>query len=119
MLTKDCRLILDTILSSDSDKRFQAFRISELSNSLNRNFYAILTACKELEKDGFIELHNCCLKNGQELLEFISLTELGTHYKDYLRSQRLRYIADKWIDFLALIIAAIALVVSVAAFFRP
>ena len=53
------------------------------------------------------------MRTSQEILEAVRLTEFGQNYKAYLREQRVKYLLSKWIDFLALIVAVIALIVAI------
>lgn len=119
MLTKNCRIILDTILALGEEHHFECYRIADLSDRTGISFPQVLAACQELDRDGCANLHFVDLKNGRKIPESVSLTEFGVHYRDYQRAQRLRYIGDKWIDFLALVIASVSLIISIAAFLRP
>lgn len=47
------------------------------------------------------------------------LTQKAIHKKQVTFSMVCSYILDKWIDFLALIVATIALIVAIAAYIRP
>lgn len=57
-------------------------------------------------------------RNGQQIPESITLTEPGLNYKAMLMEQRLAYIADKWVDILASIVAVFSLIVSIIALLR-
>ena len=112
MLSKNCRLILDTILAKGENEKFMSHRIGDLSKEINLPFSSALAACQELEHDGFARIKVIDLPRGPKVYESITLTEKGAHYKDFLLEQRMDYIKDKWIDFLALAISVIALVKS-------
>lgn len=112
MLTKNCRIILDTILALGEEHHFESYRIVDLSDRTGISFPHVLAACKELDQDGFASLQITHLRNGQNIPEAIVLTELGIHYKDFLNAKRNDYFKDKIIDFLALVIAFIALLKS-------
>ena len=47
------------------------------------------------------------------------LSHKGLHYAEFKRIDFQKYLADKWIDFLALIVAAIALIISIVAIAKP
>lgn len=112
MFSKNCRLVLDAILSEGESRAFESHRISDLSNETKLSLPSTLAACQELERDGFAVLKIIQLPHRPPITEGIALTEKGAHYKDYLKDQRIDYIKDKWIDFLALAISLIALVKS-------
>ena len=116
MLTKHCRKVLDTILSLPAHQRLNSFRILDLSEKIGLSFPETLCACKELDRDGLAELHIVYHRNGQQIPESIVLTEPGLNYKALLRAQRLAYIADKWVDILASIVAILASIPSLYSF---
>lgn len=113
MLTKHCRKVLDSILSLPTHQHFGAFRLVDLSAKTGLSFQEVLSACKELDKDGLAELRIIHIMDIQQIPESITLTEPGLNYKAMLRAQRLAYIADKWTDIIACIISIIALIVSI------
>lgn len=112
MRTKNCQLILDYVLSLDESEQLHSHRFLNLSEHTGLSFEQVLVACKELERDSFAEIKYHHLRNGQVMPEAIVLTELGLNYKRHIREQWLSYVTDKWIDFLALIIALVALLKS-------
>lgn len=113
MLTKNCRRILNYILSLTPDRHLKFHSIISLSQDIGISFDHTLSACKELARDGYAELKIIRLSNGQEIVDAIVLTEFGRNYKVHLREQRVQYLFSKWIDFLALIVAVIALIVAI------
>ena len=118
MLTKHCRKVLDTILALPALQRLKSYEIVDLSEETGLSFPETLCACKELDRDGLAELRIVSLRNGQQIAESITLTEPGLNYKAMLRAQRLAYIADKWVDILASIVAVCSLIVSIIALLR-
>lgn len=62
----------------------------------------------QLVKEGFLEYIES--SNGNK--SGVRLTHKGLHYNKYTESKILLYIADKWIDFLALVIAIAAFIQS-------
>ena len=118
MLTKDCRSVLDTVIQMDGDRPFQRHRIAAISEKMGKTFELTLSLCKELERDGFLEIKYLKSRIGSAIPEGVILTEKGRRYKAFLRSQRFDYVKQKWIDFLALVVAAIALAISIAAYIR-
>lgn len=118
MLTKDCRSVLDTVIQMDGDRPFQRHRIAAISEKMGKTFELTLSICKELERDGFVEIKYLSSRVHAAMPESIVLTEKGRCYKAFLRSQTFDYLKQKWIDFLALVVAAIALAISIAAYIR-
>ncbi len=113
MLTKHCRKVLDTILSMPAKQQLDSFRLVDLAAKTGLSFREVLSACKELDKDGMAELRIIDIRGVQQIPESITLTEPGLNYKSILTKQRLDYIADKWTDITACIISVIALIVSI------
>lgn len=113
MRTKNCRCIMDYILSLAPDRQLMYQRITDLSEHTGLSLDQTISACKELAEDRCVELKFLHLRTSQEILEAVRLTEFGQNYKAYLREQRVQYLLSKWIDFLALIVAVIALIVAI------
>lgn len=118
MLTKDCRAVLNTVIQMDGNTPFQQHRIVAIAEKMEQSFELTLSVCKELERDGFLEIRYLKLSNHREIPENVILTEKGRCYKAFLRNQAFDYIKQKWIDFLALVVSAIALIISIAAYIR-
>ncbi len=66
-----------------------------------------LNAIKHLIDEGLIE-HIPSKGN----LSGIKLTHKGVHYKEFSRQKIIEYIADKWIDIIALVVAVAAFIQS-------
>lgn len=118
MLTKNCKVVLNTILSLDKANPFKLYRIADLAKSARLTLDETIAACMELEKDGRAEIR---LIPGirRQIPEYVSLTEYGARYRDEIKERWSAYIWAKWIDFIALIVAIIALIISIAALLRP
>ena len=71
--------------------------VEEFSNALN-----------QLIAEGWAEY--VFTRNGNR--SGVKLTHNGVHYKEYLRREMVRYLADKWVDILALVVAAAAFIQS-------
>lgn len=118
MLTKNCRAVIDTILSLDKSNPFKLYRIADLAIRARLTIEEAMAACLELEQDGRAEVR--LIPNARrQIPEYVSLTEYGARYREELKERRKDYIKAKWIDFFALIVAIIALIISIAAFLRP
>lgn len=115
MLTRTSRAILNKILEleSESERRFQAHRIADLSELLNLDIHQALAACEELSREGYVQVGVLHLRNGQELPEFITLTELGASYKIHRRSPVIKFFLDNLLAFLSWLVAVAALLVSI------
>ena len=82
MLTRNCKLIIDSILSRDETQHFKAYSLRDLCKMTNLSFDNVLSACEELDRDKYATLRILHLPNGQEIRESITLTELGKNYKE-------------------------------------
>lgn len=69
----------------------------------NRN--SLLDMIRFLEESGYVEQINA-KPNGVPI--GVKLTHMGCHWREYRRMEVIKYFEEKWIDFLALVIAVIA-----------
>ena len=113
MLTKNCKTILRYITSLQGLNRFSSISLPDLVKNTGLAHKEVESACKELDKDGLAELKILHFINGHTVLDSITLTEQGLNYKVLIRAQRIKYIADKWTDIIACVIAVISLIVSI------
>lgn len=109
MLTKNCESILDFITSMPAESIFSIYGISYLANKIGISNEEAIAACKNLDKIGFAEIHYTDVGMGK-IPDYITLTEDGAKYKSVLRQKRIDYLSDKWIDFLALVVAIVAFI---------
>lgn len=112
MLSTNCRLILDLILSKGESEKYMSHKISTISKEIDLPSKAVLSACLELEHDDFAVIGRINAYKSPSMPVTIKLTEKGICYKTLLMTERIDYIKDKWIDFLALTISIIALIKS-------
>lgn len=112
MLTKNCRIVLKALNSKANDKfRFGAMDIAELTGM---TFDEASRAAEYLTQQGFLERKTRPDSFVKEYgIELYSLTELGADYKAVACAKRWEYVREKWIDFLAMIVAIVALIVSI------
>ena len=112
MLTKNCKSILNAILSLDQNDWYKAYSVNDLTQLTSLSTDEIYSAVTALEEDGMIQVQYLSFRGCSSVIDSVRLTEQGIHYKDQEKENRLNYLKDKWIDFLALIIALIALLKS-------
>ena len=112
MLTKNCKSILNAILSLDQNDWYKAYSVNDLTQLTSLSTDEIYSAVTALEEDGMIQVQYLSFRGCSSVIDSVRLTEQGIHYKDQEKEKRLNYLKDKWIDFLALIIALIALLKS-------
>ena len=112
MLTKNCKLVLDSVLSLDQTDWYKAFSMGDLVKLSGLSMNEIKSVIESLDQLGFAQITYLNLPNYRPAIDTIHLTERGIHYKDLQREEKLNYFKDKWIDFLALVVALIALLKS-------
>lgn len=112
MLTKNCKLVLDSVLALDQTDWYKAFSMGDLVKLSGLSMNEIKSVIESLDQLGFAQITYLNLPNYLPAIDTIHLTERGIHYKDLQREEKLNYFKDKWIDFLALVVALIALLKS-------
>lgn len=118
MVTKNCRKIIKAICRSGSEAKYGPHNIADLADATDLSNAAVCAACEQLAEEGYMEIVYMT-RTHTPIIEHVKLTELGANYAEVQRATRMAYVANKWIDFIALIVAIIALIISIAAFFRP
>ena len=76
--------------------------------------YAV-DAIDYLVVDGYLERLYVDKSDGEKIVIGVKLTHKGKHYKYFERQKVKAYIAEKWIDFFALILSVGALAISITA----
>lgn len=117
MVTKNCRKIIKTICRFGEEAKYGFHNTADLADATGLPHAVVCSACEQLAEEGYMEIEYT--GNINPIVSDVRLTELGASYSEVQRAARLAYIASKWIDFIALIVAIIALIVSIAAFFKP
>lgn len=69
-------------------------------------FYAMI---RYLESCGYIEI----IKTQRGAHLGVRLSHIGLHRREFGRQEILKYLADKWVDILALVVSLIALLISI------
>ena len=88
MLTNNRKLILNTILDLEEAQHFKSHSLRDLCKMTSLSFDEVLSACRELDRDGYATLRIIHIPNVQNIPESITLTELGKNYKKKLSSER-------------------------------
>ena len=96
----------DEALSGIADTSIERF-----SESLNLNTEDVRAAVRYLEGRGYLEYQST---SGGHNIGF-HLSHKGLNWRDFRRKEILDYIADKWPDFIAVIISLMSLFISIAA----
>lgn len=113
MLTKRCYEMLDMMTSVKPDEGSYGYSVRQLAKLCGLPFSDALRVAELLEAEGYLTARVINMPHGQSVKESFKLTELGQNYKEVRRHQVLDYIADKWVDVFAGIVALISLIVSI------
>lgn len=84
--------------------------LSKMAEALSSDDETVLAAVRYLEQNGYLK-YGCA---GNIPIRFY-LDHKGLHWKYFRRREILDYIADKWPDFIAVVISMLSLVISVLA----
>ena len=84
--------------------------ILDLSKSIQVPLENTRTAVRYLEKTGYIEY---IYSNGKKV--GFSLSHMGVNWKYFRRQNFLKYLADKWVDVLALVLSICSFALSLTA----
>lgn len=90
---------------------FCTISINTLCQSIRQQQSTVLEAIKYLEKNNYIEYNTLKSSTGPVHTGF-HLSHKGLHFKEFERIKLKEYVADKWIDFLALAVAIVAFIQS-------
>ena len=89
------------------------FSDGELRNRLRMyDIDKLIKLCQTLEDASFLD---ALTVDSSKVIRKIELSYRGMTYKQVIRREILQYIADKWIDFFALLSSVAALVISLIA----
>lgn len=125
-MDKTCQKIIRSMLKNGTDCDFVCgfadselcdFSITQMSDEINENASNIRAAVKFLEEQGHVQYQYLCTSSGKKAIGF-RLSHKGVNWKYFERKETLDYIAEKWVDFVSAIISLIALILSIASFFR-
>ena len=115
MLTRDHRNVLSALnYASNGQAPLSESQLCEQSKV--RSTRKIRAICADLLRQGY--LSDLKTSSTGEITKAV-LSYNGMIYKAIIRKEVLRYIADKWIDFFALLVSVIALVISLLALLLP
>lgn len=92
--------------------------IEALAKNLKIPTEDVRAAVRYLKEEGDLEYQYSSSPRGEKRACGFHLSHQGLHYK-YFRNQKIKkYIAEKWIDFFALLLSVCALVVSIISILR-
>ena len=87
--------------------------LAEFASDIGSPVSDVRSAVKYLVDDGYLEYITMHPRSGSSSSPIgVRLSHKGKNSKEFDREELKRYIADKWIDFLALVIAIIAFIQS-------
>lgn len=89
--------------------------LDEIAESTHSDSESVRAAVRYLEEQGYIKYSYT--QNGTAFQFY--LDHKGLHWKYFRRKEILDYIAEKWPDFIALIISILSLITSVVALTKP
>lgn len=111
MLDKDCKKLLNALISDLKEEPRDGYYLSDLSVMTNFSVADVERITEHLCSEGYLKNFSHEFP-GVFYSQSYCLTERGKFYKKILRKRVLDYIADKWMDILATIIALISLLIS-------
>ena len=114
MLDKLCKKIVKYMNGKEHPSDYQLNFMEDLdlmAESVQSDPESVRAAIRYLKENGYLEY--CYTKNGIALL--FHLSHKGLHWKFFRRREVLNYIAEKWPDFIALVISLASLLISILA----
>lgn len=93
------------------------FSIDDLSKNIEIPVEDVRAAVRYLESENYLEYQTISSKSGKLNIGF-HLSHKGLSWKYFRRKEILDYIADKWVDFFAALIALLSLIISIIALMR-
>ena len=111
-MDKKSKKVLNYFISHGKDCSYCVYltNLKELSDYLKMTEINTEALIRNLASEGYLEIKNY-FPNG---FYAANLTYKGIKYKSYRKADLFHYFSEKWIDFLALIVAVIALIISIA-----
>lgn len=87
--------------------------IEQIADDLSTDSESIRSAIRYLTSLQYVQYHY----NG-DYAGWFSLDHRGLHWQEFRWEERLKYLKDNWIDFLAMIFALASLIISITALSR-
>jgi len=120
-MERDCKRILNAMIAQgqgtecfchylSSECPEARFTVWDLSAMLDMRVADLQAAVLQLELDGYI---SCC--RSDKVITGFRLTYKGLKWKYYRREANWDYVADKWAEIFAAVIALVSLIVSIIA----
>lgn len=108
MLNRESRAVLRVLNQFSRENR--PFSEIELYNKIRIYDRAkMVKLCLNLQKTGYLDT---LIIDDAKTIHRLELSYLGMTYRQAARRQVMKYIADKWIDFFALVVSIAALVIA-------
>lgn len=92
--------------------------IYELSDRINIPTEDVRACIRYLNEIGYIEYQYTRTSKEHRAVGF-HLSHKGLHYKHFRKQEILAYIAEKWIDFLSMLLSLAAIIISIIALMTP
>lgn len=115
---KTCKKILDKMISEGKGTEYICTWGDELASfaaSIGVPTEDVRAAVRYLKETGYLEFQMYHSSNGSSHSRGFFLSHRGLNWRYFRRKEVLDYIADKWVDFFAALIALLSLVISIAA----
>jgi hypothetical protein len=111
MLDKNSKIILDYLISKGGLEKFTTFGsgLPKMAEALNMDTEMLRANIRFLYDLGYVDFQKSDI--GQNFS--FSLSYKGLNWKSFRKFDLLSYLADKWIDILALIFSGVALAISI------
>lgn len=124
-MDRTCKRILNDMIGQGKGTKFvyglsetgvylYGASIDDLAKTLELSVDDVMAAVRYLEAENYLEYQKTVSKNSIHNIG-ISLSHKGLNWKYFRRKEILDYIADKWVDFFAALIALLSLIISIVA----
>lgn len=122
MLNKNCKILIASLVEDLPHEPTQGYTLRDL-NALadikRKGINDIFRIAEEMVEEKYLIVDRSGPKiSGIFINSHYWLSEKGVSYRIITKKKVLRYLADKWIDILALVVAAIALAISILAYIQ-
>lgn len=112
-MDKNSKLLLNYLIENGGCRKSVYFNdFEDFSASLNMNEDDLLANIRFLHESGYLDYQKYA--NSDRNAAF-SLSYKGLHWKYFRRQDIIRYLEDKWIDFFAMLMSLVSIVLSIIA----
>ncbi len=120
-MDKTCKKVLQVLINSGKGTQYICaydpawvgladISIEDMAQKLSIPTEDLRAATRFLKESGYLEY-----QTSRERVIGFHLSHKGLNWKNYRREEILKYIANKWTDFLAVVISLISLAISIIA----